>query len=115
MEHIEWDKVGMTTDWMWNDKNHPRAEGDEITGRYVERQDHIGDNDSSVHVIETQSKERVGIWGSMVLDGRMSRVAIGKMVKIVYLGRKDSPNRKGKQYHDYDVYQGRDYPLDESR
>jgi hypothetical protein len=109
----EWDKVGNSTDRMWNGKDSNLSIGDEITGRYVEKNEHIGDNDTTIYILEVGS-ERVGVWSSTVLAGRLDRIAFGKMVKLVYQGKKDSPKRKGKQYHDFDVFQGHDYPGDES-
>jgi len=77
--------------------------GDEITGLYLGSEENVGENNSNIYQFETEGKN-VSVWGSTVLDTRMKNVKVGEEVKIVFLGLKDSPNRKGKQYKDFDVF-----------
>jgi hypothetical protein len=105
-----WIKVETSTDAMWPEVGQELKEKDSVEGRYVELRSEIGDNKSNIHVFEGDDGKTIGVWGSYVLDGKMSRVAIGKMCKIVFLGRKESKNKGRNPYKDYDVFYGEDTP-----
>ena len=109
----KWIKVETSTDKMWPVEGQELKENDFIEGRYIERREDVGDNNSKIHVIEESDGTSVGIWGSFVLDSKMQKVAIGKMCKIVFLGRKESKNKGRKDYKDWDVYYGEDTPSED--
>jgi len=44
------------------------------------------------------------IWGSSLLDVRFEHLERGDQVVVVYLGTEKSEKRKGKDYHNFDVY-----------
>ena len=89
-------------DRFWNGKDLLK-EGDSFSGRYIEKQENAGKKkNSNIYVFEV-SGERVGVWGSAVLDRKMAAVAFGKIVGIEYAGLKQG---KENEYHDYWVGEG---------
>lgn len=85
---------GINVDRMWFGKENPLTKGDSIEGRYVEKKTNVGSRGSNVYVIETQLGEKVGVWGSTVIDGRFESIAVGKMVAIEYLGMQKTKDGK---------------------
>lgn len=75
----DWKKAEMAPSWK------PEKAGDEIVGLLIEIQDSVGPNNSKLYTVDNREEE-MAVWGSTVLDGRMSRVKIGEEVKIVYKG-----------------------------
>ena len=63
----------------------PTTEGDKIEGILVSKDSEVGVNKSSIYTIESEGKA-VGVWGSAVLDTKMTAVTVGSKIKIVYLG-----------------------------
>ncbi|MDI6820953.1 MAG: hypothetical protein QMD65_02115 [Patescibacteria group bacterium] len=106
---MEYKKVllGAKTDRTWN----AEKTNDYIEGRYIEKNENIGQNKSNMYVLEA-GNEKVGVWGSTVIDSQMSRVAIGKMVKIIYLGQEKS-DKTGRIYKNFEVWEGIDKAGDE--
>lgn len=74
-----------------------------ITGTLLNKKPPAGNRESWIYVIQTGSGPRE-IWGFTVLDRKMEKIRVGSMVKLEYLGLKDSEKRKGKQYHDVRVH-----------
>mgnify|MGYP001591761253 FL=1 len=79
-----------------------------LEGWYIGKKEAIGENHSNVYQIELDTGETTEFWGSTVLDGQFDHIKLGSRVKIDYLGLEDSPNRKGKQYKNYDVFIDKD-------
>lgn len=75
-----------------------------VEGEYLGKKDNVGENNSKIYNLRLADGNTVGVWGSTVLDGKMTNVAIGQKIKIMFLGSKPSPNRKGKNYKDFSVY-----------
>lgn len=98
----EWKKVEMAGSW-------DPEEDKEIVGVLVNKEENVGPNESMMYTIETETGERLGVWGSTVLNSRMGQVPVGTEVKIVYKGKATS-DKTGRQYKDYEVYI-RDAPL----
>ena len=97
----DWKKVEIGNTWNYKEA----GENAEFIGLFTGKEEHVGENDSIVYSFEqSKDNEPVSVWGSTVLDTRMKNVKVGEEVKIVYKGQKDSPNRKGKKYHDFDVF-----------
>lgn len=63
----------------------PENEGDFIEGVLVTSEDNVGKNNSWVYNIETPEGVK-SVWGSAVLDMRMTFVKIGDKVKITFKG-----------------------------
>jgi len=76
--------------------------GDFIQGMFCGTVANVGENESSVHIIQHDG-ERVGIWGSAVLDKRMSSVNLNADVMIVFQSLEQS-EKSGREYKDFKVY-----------
>jgi len=90
---------GGDQDWatMWPEKDHKLEVGDSIQGLYVDKVEKYGSNASNVYILEVDG-ERVGVWGSTVIDEHMKDVALDTEVGIEYAGTFPSKNRPGKEY-----------------
>lgn len=66
---------------MWN----PQNDGDQITGVFVKSESEVGANKSMLYHLEVDKKP-VGVWGSTVLDQRMTAVKPGNLIRITYKG-----------------------------
>jgi hypothetical protein len=119
MTNIDWDSYeqkgggGIEADRMWQKKGETMKPGDSIEGRYIKKETGVGDDKKNVYIIKTQGGEKVGVWGSTVIDSKFEDVAIGKMVALEYVGSVPSKNRPGKSYHDYKFGVGIDHVGDE--
>jgi len=80
---------------FWN----PEKENDSVVGVLKIIKEEVGKNKSRVYVLENNGRI-TNVWGSKVLDERMSIIALGEKIKIIYLGEKTGEKRK---YHDYKV------------
>jgi len=77
--------------------------GDFISGIYRGSVGNIGENESNVHIFEVDG-ERIGVWGSAVLDKRMTSVKHNTNVMVVLEGREVS-EKTGRIYKSFKVYQ----------
>ena len=84
---IEWETVEPN---VWK----PEKDGDSIEGVLVNKKDKVGVNLSSVYYVETKTDGTHMIWGSTVLDDRMTIVNVGDVIKITYKGT--TPNKRGQ-------------------
>ena len=66
---------------VWTYEN----DGDFIEGIVVNKEDKVGENESWMYSIETPVGVK-SVWGSAVLDTRMTFVKIGDKVKVTYKG-----------------------------
>ena len=96
----EWKKVELGETWDYK----TAKEGDSVEGVFAGKDENVGENNSMIYRLETPEGDVRSIWGCTVLDTRMKNIKEGEEVKIVYKGTKPSPNRKGKNYHDFEVY-----------
>lgn len=104
-------KQGTKTDRTFPIKGTELKAGDSIEGRYIEKNTNIGDNNSTMYILEV-GNEMVGVWGSTVLDTKFKSIATGKMVAIEYLGKKKSETG-ARTYKDFWVGTGIDTIGDE--
>jgi len=58
----------------------------EIVGRYKEKLENFGENNSNVYVLETEDGKIISIWGTGFLDTKMANVSTGSRIRIVYEG-----------------------------
>lgn len=95
----DWQKVGDVGD-TWEFQTQPS-----ITGLYIAKRDHIGENDSTMYSLELTDKPGtiIGVWSTAVLANKMSQVPIGHEVRIDYKGKAKS-EKGGREYHDFEVY-----------
>ncbi len=64
----------------------PEKEDDSIEGVLVKVQSDVGENESMLYSIEVEKGKFISVWGSTVLDQRMSLVQVGDKVRITYKG-----------------------------
>lgn len=67
------------SDWTYD------KDGDFIEGFLLQKQSEIGVNKSNLYSIEASEGVK-NVWGSAILDSRMSLVKVGSKVKITYKG-----------------------------
>ena len=65
-------------------------DGDAIEGILVKKEADVGENKSMLYSIETSPGEFSSVWGSTVLDQRMTLVAVGSKIRITYKGLGES-------------------------
>lgn len=87
---------------FWESMFTFEAPGDFIQGKFHGTVAKVGENESNVHIIESEG-ERKGIWGSAVLDKRMSSVNLNADVMIVFQSLETS-DKSGREYKDFKVY-----------
>ncbi len=92
-----WKQTGSSDTWDF-EKNK------ELQGVFLETREGVGSNNSKMHYVRTKDGERVGFWGSTVLDGRLQEVPVGSQIMIVYKGKQESEKRKGSQFKVFEVY-----------
>ena len=101
----DWQEVNPDTQDMWDFRNQST-----IQGLYVAKKENVGENKSNIYVLNV-ANEKVGVWGSVVLDSRFEQIAIGSEVKIEYLGKVESESG-GRAYHNFKVFR-RPAPFEE--
>lgn len=91
-----WQPVGNTNTPTWK----PEKENDSVQGLFVDVKDNVGPNGSKLYTLQKDDGSFVGVWGSAVIDDRMTSIPLGDQVKIVYLGttKSKTPGRTVKQY-----------------
>jgi hypothetical protein len=80
-----WQEVKDSEDEIWR----PEAIGDEISGKYIRKEDDVGIYHSTKYTLNTEKGE-VDVFGSTVLDSKFKDIPLGYEVKIVYQGEKPS-------------------------
>ena len=65
-------------------------DGDFIEGVLIQVQKGVGANDSMLYSIEVSEGGVENVWGSAILDQRMSLVKVSEKVKITYKGLGES-------------------------
>lgn len=92
----------------------PTKEGDQIEGIYINKEEHVGQNSSTIYYVESlKDKEVIQIWETTILKQRMAPVRIGQQVRITYKGV--GAKKGGKQApHIWKVeYKDKDETLEE--
>jgi len=69
------------------------GDGDFIEGILVQVQKDVGENKSKLYSLET-SEGIKNVWGSAILDSRMSLISIGSTLKITYKGLAEAKGGK---------------------
>ena len=96
----DWQKVTVGNSWNYKELGKDA----EFIGIYLSKEEGIGQNNSTLYHFRTNEGEFVDVWGTSVLDVRFKNLQYGEEVKIVYLGLLPSEKRKGKTYHNFEVY-----------
>jgi hypothetical protein len=72
-----------------------------LQGVLVEKQAHVGANDSYVFTFEKEdTHDKVAVWGSAVLD-KINNLPIGTLVRIEYLGQ--VKGKRGTFFKNYKI------------
>ena len=79
----------------------PEKEGDQIIGILVGKENDIGKFKSKVYHLNSDAGEQLSIFGSAVLDDKMSYIKIGDKIKIIFKGKVQG---KDASYNNYEVY-----------
>lgn len=66
---------------MWK----PENDGDFVEGILVKKEEGVGENKSMLYNLETSEGLKT-VWGSAILDSRMTFVKVGAKVKITFKG-----------------------------
>lgn len=69
-------------------------DGDAIEGILVKVEPNVGVNESTIYSLEISPGKFKGVWGSTILDQRMSLVKIGQKVRITYKGLSEKKTGK---------------------
>lgn len=79
-------------------------EGDCVEGVLLRKQEKVGVNESMLYNLEKDGS-LIGVWGSTVLDDRMSFVAVGDYVRITFKGVQK--NKKNQDVKIFKVEKGK--------
>jgi hypothetical protein len=69
-------------------------DGDAVEGILVKVEHDVGSNKSTIYSLETEPNKFISVWGSTILDQRMSLVAVGSKVRITYKGLSEKKSGK---------------------
>jgi len=98
LEKKGYKEVGSQINETWDfNKN------DTFEGVFVEKREGIGQNNSNLYVFEGKDNTQYGVWGSSILDARLSNLSVGEEVVIFYLGLETS-EKTGREYKNYKVF-----------
>jgi len=61
-------------------------DGDSIEGVLINVESDVGVNKSMIYSLETSPGVFVSVWGSVILDQRMTLVKVGQKVRITFKG-----------------------------
>lgn len=89
----------------------PKEKGEQLEGLLINKEDHVGMNDSWLYTIEElETNDVKQVWGTTVLDMRMLPIKIGQQVRITYeglgekgKGGKQAPHIWKVEYKDADI------------
>ena len=84
----------------------PTNENDFIDGVLLEKRQDVGTNKSNAYYIETQPHNVVMVWGSTILDDRLSLVSVGEKIRITFKGTEES-----KRGNDLKIFKVQRYVL----
>ena len=87
----------------------PEKDNDSIEGILIKVEEDVGVNKSKLYHIEVEGKP-VAVWGSAVLDTKMTATRVGDLIKIVYLGKGEAKggHNAPKLFDVYIDYEHRD-------
>ena len=99
MTDKKWEKVELSPTWDYQKE----GTGASITGVLTKIENEVGPNASKLYTLQRETGEFVSVWGSTVLDARLSNITIGEEIMINYLGK--AKGQKGKKdYHNFEVF-----------
>jgi len=77
----------------------PSEEGDAITGVLVQKD--TGKLGNGVYELEVEPRKFKTVYGTKILDSKLSKVKVGSKVQIVYAGEEASKDNPDNKYHKY--------------
>ena len=80
----------------------PQKDNESIEGIFMKAEPEVGTNNSMLYHIEVEGKP-MAIWGSAILDTKMTAVKPKDLIKIVYLGKGEAKGGHNAPKL-YDVY-----------
>lgn len=87
-----------------------------VQGKYVEKREGLGHNNSTMYILEQPDGTLAGVWETAALKTKFESVSVGDEVKIDYVGVAKS--KTGNTYHNFDFYRrpgdGNEAPAQES-
>ena len=93
----EWTSVSAGANWK------AEKTGDNVIGYYYQTLEGQGkDKNSSIHSLKAKDGTIHTLWGSFVLNDKLSKVQPGQYIKIEYLGMAE-PKKGGRPYHNWDI------------
>lgn len=86
----------------WQKKGEELVVGAKVEGVLVDRKSGLGQmGNSNLYILEQKGGEKVGVWGSAILDSRLADKVIGTMLRITYKGKIKA--KSGKPMNNYEV------------
>jgi len=94
---MTWEKIDFGEGEVWDFEENP-----EFVGEYVGKQENVGENNSTLYTFKDTEGEIVKVWGSAILDSRLSTAAVGDNYKIVFTGK--GKTKSGRPVKLFDVW-----------
>lgn len=95
---VEWKKVEDAETWDFEE------DGKELIGKFVKVKMGVGSNNSNIYTFKLADGTERAVWGSTILDNRLSSLEVGQETKIVFKGRIKSATPGWNPYKDFDVF-----------
>jgi hypothetical protein len=87
----------------WQKPGEELKAGASVEGVLVERKSGLGKNaNSNLYILEQKGGEKIGVWGSAIIDMRLADKAIGTLLRITFKGKERS-KKTGNNVNLYDV------------
>ena len=96
----QWEEITPDRNDTWDFSENP-----EFVGEYMGKRENVGKNNSILYTFIGKDKTPVNVWGSAVLDTRLSTLKGGELVKIVYKGKVEGEG--GRTYKDFEVFKSK--------
>ncbi len=99
----------MTFEKVEIDTWKPQEANESVEGIFIKAEPEVGTNKSMLYSIEVNNKP-TAVWGSAILDTKMSAVRPGDLIKIIYLGKGEAKggHNAPKLFDVYVDYEHRD-------
>jgi len=83
------------SDWKESTGNFwkPEKAEDSVTGLLIKVEEKVGPNESMLYHLEQKGGDTIQVWGSTILNSRMSPVKVGQEVRITYKGLAEKGGR----------------------
>ena len=107
----EWQdaKGGLGQVVRWNEKATSKKQEENtvyvgmiVKGLYAKKLENVGENESTMYVIDTEEHGRLAVWEMTVLADDMEVVPVGSEIRIECLGEQ-KPKKGGRAYVSFDV------------